>query len=108
MTSAFRWGKIGNSPKIWRCLVKPSDLQADRVVSSCCLCIIRIGKPSAILPCPTKSTAMIGLMIMFLNLTANYGVFDNYVAERAPFIRHIDYIRSVIEGARDYLQVPPI
>jgi hypothetical protein len=51
---------------------------------------------------------MIGLMIMFLNLTANYEVFDNYVAERAPFIRHIDYIRSVIEGARDYLQVPPI
>ena len=88
--------------------MKPSDLQADRLVSLCCLCIIQIAEPSAIPPCPTKSTAMIGLMIMFLILTANYGMFDNYVAEGAPFIRHIDYIRSVIEGTRDYPQVPPM
>ena len=78
------------------------------IVSLCCLCIIRIAKPSAPPPCPTKSVVMIGLMFMFLNLTANFGMFDNYIAEGAPFIRHIDYIQGVIEGTHDFPQVPPM
>ena len=51
---------------------------------------------------------MIGLMFMFLNLTANYGMLDDYVVEGAPFIRHIEYIRGVIEGTHDFPQVPPM
>jgi hypothetical protein len=39
---------------------------------------------------------------------ANYGMLDNYVAEGAPFIWHIDYTQSVIEGTRDFPQVPPM
>jgi hypothetical protein len=76
-------------------------------VSLSCLCMIRIAKPSAPPPCPTKATVVVGLMFMFMNLTANYGMFDNYVAEGAPFIQHIDYVRGVIEGTRDFPQVPP-
>ena len=51
---------------------------------------------------------MIGLMFMFLNLTANYGMLDDYVVEGAPFIRHIEYIWGVIEGTHDFPQVPPM
>jgi hypothetical protein len=76
-------------------------------VSLCCLCMIRIAKPSAPPPCPSKATVVVGLMFMFMNLTANYGMFDNYLAEGAPFIQHIDYIRGVIAGTRDFPQVPP-
>ncbi len=75
-------------------------------VSLCCLCMIRLAKPSAPPLCPSKVIVVAGLMFMFMNLTATYGMFDGYEAEGAPFIRHLDDVRGVIAGTRNFPQVP--